>query len=93
MGSGPLLAVPPSWVHGGDSVPPSGCRDNGVVGVSHEARVGRVDSFLVAGRCESGFGGSVVLRHKDEMDDITDSRINLAGCVDQSSSTTDDDLY
>lgn len=92
MASSSLLAVPPSRVHGGDDILPSGGRDNSVVGVSHEAGVGGIGSFLVTGFRESGFGDGVILRHEDEMDGITNRCFNLTGCVDQSTSTTNDDL-
>lgn len=82
MGSGPLLAVPPSCVRGGDFVIPGRSRDNGVVGVRHETRVGRICSFLVAGLRESGFGYSVVLRHENEMDDIINRCFDVARGID-----------
>lgn len=81
MGPGSLLAVPPSCVRGGDFVVPGGSRDNGVVGVRHETRVGRICSFLVAGFRESGFGYSVVLRHKNEMNDIIDRCFDVARSI------------
>ena len=80
-------------LHGGNLHLEDWSRADGVVWVGHQVRVHGSRGHLDTGLAEGGLGDGMVLRHKAELNHITNGSRNSRWGVNEPGFTSNDDLY